>query len=85
MKTKNKYIQCSCGGELISLEKWDGGIYLSIWERGYRDNNKLTFFERLLWCWKIIKSGRAFGDCIILDDNKVDELIESLEELKNEK
>ena len=82
---KIKYIQCACSSELISLEQWpeEKQIYLSIWERGYRYNNKLSFFERLRWCWWILRKGRPFGDCIILNDNNTDEFIEALEEFKN--
>ena len=86
MKTKTKYIQCACSSELISLEKWpdeDNQIYLSIWQRGYRDNNKLSFFERLRWCWQIFRKGQPFGDCIILNDDNTDEFIKALDELKN--
>jgi len=81
---KTKYIKCSCGSELISLEKWDDDqyIYLSFWERGFKDNNKLTFSERLRWCWKILKSGQPFTDSIVLDSDGMDDMVKAIEELK---
>lgn len=81
---KTKYIKCDCSSELISLEKWENEdeIYLSIWTRGYRDNNKLTLFERFRWCWNILRKGRPFGDCVIINSDTTDDLIKALEELK---
>lgn len=84
---KTKYIKCSCGSELLSLEKFDDDqyVYFSIWERGFNDNNKLTFFERLRWCWKILKSGRPFTDSIVFDGEGMDDIVEAIKDLKNDK
>lgn len=82
---KTKYIKCSCAGELISLEKWDDHlICLSLWERGFKNNNKLTFGERIRWCWEILRTGKPFTDSVLLGKEGIDDMVDALKELKNE-
>lgn len=82
---KTEYIECSCGSELITLEKWDdeAEIYLSIWERGYKDNTKLSWRERLRWCYRILRTGNAFGDQIVLNTESSEKLIQSIKKLQS--
>ena len=83
---KNKFIKCACSSELISLEYWpdDKQVYLSIWQRGWGNNNKLTLFERLRWCWQILRKGCPYGDQIILQREEIRELVEHLSEIEFE-
>jgi hypothetical protein len=64
--TKLAMYQCSCGGEMVSLEKWEDeeDVYLSLWSRGYM--YPLTWREKFKYCWHILTKGKPYGDSIIL-------------------
>jgi hypothetical protein len=87
MSIKTKFIRCSCGSEAIVLDKYGDENYidLSIWENGCNADNRLSWYQRFRWCWKIIKSGRPFGDQITLDFKSVEDMVGSLIELSGEK
>lgn len=78
---ETKYIKCKCGSEMITLEYDlvdDKLVYLSIWERGFCDNNKLNLFERIRWAWKILKIGKPFMDQIVLGEEEINKLVYAL-------
>lgn len=82
-KVKTKYIRCSCGSEILILDKWDEEICLSIWDNGYACDNRLSISQRIRWCWQIITKGRPFTDQMVLDKEKINEIMAAMEELKS--
>ena len=82
---KSDYIKCDCGSELICIEGWpsetgEKAIYISLWEQGNHNNNALTIFDRLRWCWQILKTGRPFTDEIILYKDGIEQLYQVVKE-----
>lgn len=68
------HIKCSCHTHELHIERdadmdsWD----VSLWVRGYHDMSPWTW--RLRCIWRIIKTGRPYGDAVILDRTQMQEL-----------
>jgi len=60
------YLKCSCGCEVICIEKDDeyDSYFLSI----YTLSNRFSWFQKLRHIWKIIKTGTPYTDQIVLHD-----------------
>ncbi len=60
-------LKCACHGEAIELSYWDeddGEFWFAIWKHGF--DNRLCWREKIRWCWNIIRTGKPWGDNIIL-------------------
>jgi len=72
-------IPCVCNSEALViyplLPDWYE-IEMAIWSYGDRYN--LSIVDRLRWCWKIITTGKAYADQILLDREKALELADIL-------
>lgn len=80
--TKTKSILCSCYNEMLHLLYDDelDFLELSIW--GYaNDDNKLSWKNRLRYCWQILKTGRPYNDQIMLKREHAKELKQFIEEI----
>lgn len=80
---KTKTIKCSCYSELLHLE-WDEELKLldlSIWAH-YGSKNKLSWRQRLRYCWRILTSGKPYGDQMILDKESISAIVEYLNQFK---
>lgn len=64
---KTVFIKCTCHSEGIMIEADEDSLYLSIWERGYKDDNYFTWKQKLRYIWQILKHGKPYGDQIVLD------------------
>ena len=64
---KTVFIKCTCHSEGIMIEADEDSLYLSIWERGYKDDNSFTWKQKLRYIWQILKHGKPYGDQIVLD------------------
>jgi hypothetical protein len=80
------FLKCDCYGEgvLIAEEDLAGGVELSFWVQGMGDPTRLSFSQKLHWCWYMIRKGRPYGDMVLLKREKVQQLHDFLEELLNE-
>ena len=80
---KNLFIKCECCGEAleISYDEELDSIELSIWTYGH--NNVMGWRERLRWCWRILRTGNPWGDHVILTHQKMQEIINFYNSLKN--
>lgn len=85
---KGYYYKCDCGGEVLVIEpeithvdndKSFLYLNLSIWYMG--GNGKLSWFERLRYCWYILTRGRAYADEIILGLDEIERLQRDLGEI----
>lgn len=68
---------CYSHGLFIEKDSETNSILINCFERGF-DGRKMSFLERLRWCFYIIKNGHPYTDMIVLNENKVTELIKFL-------
>lgn len=61
-----KFIACACFGEGLRVvyDQEDGDYSVSIWQEGYR--NPVEWKHRFRLIWRILRTGRAWDDQIIL-------------------
>jgi len=81
--TQEYFIKCECGFEILHIEqdKYEKVVYFSLW---YYSNHNLTWKNKLYWIWNIIK-GKPYHDTIIVSQERINEVIEILEGMKNDK
>jgi hypothetical protein len=70
MKTEVFYL-CDCYSHGLLVEKDDetNSMLINCFERGF-DGRKMSMFERLKWCFYIIKNGHPYTDMIVLNESK---------------
>ena len=70
---------CECGSEglVIEPDEEDKQIYVSLYDRMYQTASK-SIFERLRWCWHVLRTGEPWTDSIILDYETANRLADSL-------
>lgn len=78
------YIKCHCGAEIIHCDRdpEDGLIYFGIFKYLYW-GGKLSWKQRFRYCWHVIRTGEAFKDEIVLDQQGADELANFLKAKEN--
>lgn len=62
-------LKCACHTEALEIthlpnEDKPDEFWFSIWENGF--DSRLSRRERFRWCWNILRTGRPWGDNIIL-------------------
>jgi len=79
MNKDQKFIMCDCHSHALVVERFDDDeeVYIALFERGL-DGRKLSFIERIKWCWQILRHGNPWNDLIVLDKEKQKELAEFL-------
>lgn len=72
---KSIFIKCQCKGEGLSIDydKKDNLYYFSYWSYGL-SNGKLSWLQRLRYCWETLRKGRAFNDELVLTKEDVNKL-----------
>ena len=75
---------CDCGMHgLVITDLKEAGcheIYLALWQSKYLPEPK-GFWERLRWCWQVLKTGQPWADEICLQPKDARKLGERLLEL----
>ena len=84
MKSREKFIKCSCYGEGMLLTKFDDEeeIYVSFWREGI-DPIRLTWWMRLKLCWLTLTKGNYYSDQLVLSKESAKELTEWINENNN--
>ena len=79
--SKSIYFKCSCGSETLQIERnrYDAtechrDFSFCLWY--YSIYGTLSFYERLRWCFRILKTGNPWADTVILTDNDAKNLAE---------
>jgi len=74
-KIKELFIKCDCHTEILNIERDDdvGMYYFCIYEV---DKNKMDWKQRFRYCWKVLTSGKAFNDQMVLSEQSMNELAE---------
>jgi len=75
----NKFIKCECYGHLLELEydREYNQHYLTVWNSGF-SRNRLSWFNRICWCWQILKTGNPWNDMFIINADAKKEIVEFL-------
>jgi len=73
------FIKCKCQGEGMSVEydKEDNLYYFSYWSYGL-SVEKLSWKQRLRYCWEVFRKGKPFNDELIFGQDQTSELIDFL-------
>lgn len=73
------FIVCDCYSHGLWIERFkeDESVFINLFERG-TTGKKLSFTEKLKWCWQILIHGHPWTDMIILDKDKQKALVEFL-------
>lgn len=71
---KSRFVKCVDGAEAIEIcldneEPCAPLIYISMWKLG-NDNRPLSFKEKLIWIWNIIKTGNPWADQIVFNHSE---------------
>jgi hypothetical protein len=82
MEHEIKVIVCDCYSHGISVQPGDpeDDVYLNTW---YDYRKSPTLLDRLKTCWAAL-TDHVEADCIILNKNSIQQLIDQLEEAKEE-
>jgi len=83
---------CSCGAEALAVEfpkdedpemqEFDF-CNIAIWETYHRSN--VSFYQRLRYCWRILKRGHPYTDMICLNKSQVRKLTDYMNNELNKK
>ena len=73
MEYFEKFYQCDCGSEgiMMSYEYEEEGVAfvdLAYFQEGF-GSRKLSFFQKLRWCYHILKTGQPWHDMVLLNQN----------------
>lgn len=80
MKNDTLHLTCSCHTHELHFEKdleediW----YSSFWQQGYISDTSYKY--RLKCIWQILKTGRPYGDQVVLDKNDLIKLKNYIDE-----
>ena len=79
-KNKRFWIPCSCGAHGMQIEKdeSDSDVYIALWQHGQQP---MSIMHKLRWMWSIIE-GRPFRDQIVIDQERLQNIIDALTEMK---
>ena len=73
MKDKDSeiFVKCDCHAEGMFVTRFEGEgeFYFSYWGRGITPRN-MRLWERVKLCWKVLSTGNAYEDEIILSKDK---------------
>lgn len=79
------FLRCDCHGEAMMVEEWDDisfklqDFYFSYWNSGSQGMS-MMWKDRLRVIWKVLTTGRAYSDQVILCRPKVKKLVEYLQQ-----
>ena len=78
------FIECECHEEAMGVDYdvEDKLYYFSYWSSGL-SNRKLTWKERVRYCWNVLRKGKAFNDEVILNQINAEKLLDFIIENKS--
>lgn len=69
------FIKCNCCCSIAEIN-WDEDIkayHLTMWKR-HDMSEKMSFKERLRWCWNTLKTGNPWSDHTIISEEDFEKL-----------
>ena len=82
-ENKSLFIPCSCKSEILVIE-YDHEIQLAdlaIFENYTNYSNKMSLWQRLRYCYKVLFEKKPYADQMVLDNKQLKDLKEFLKEL----
>lgn len=73
-----EFFNCDCHTEGLIVDKLEDETCIALWSYGQR-GDKISFSNRLRWCWNILLNGLPWADCVILHETEVQRLIKTLQ------
>ena len=73
--TERFYVRCACSCSALEVEL-DSEIPsydISLWLHGYT-GHRLRWYDRVRWCWRILRTGRPWTDQITISVEDAHEL-----------
>jgi hypothetical protein len=75
-----EFFECDCHTEGVILDSDDEipcDIYLAMWEHGSK-GSRLSFLERLRWCWNILTKGLPWADQVVMRPSNAEKLAKAI-------
>ena len=73
---KTLFIACDCKSEILVIE-YDHEInmaYLAIYEQNISYKNKMSFWQRLRYCWQVFWNKKPYADQIVLNYQQLNDI-----------
>lgn len=77
-KSKVKFFDCGCGCEALRIEKDDLGL---IFLGYYEQPNPWSFWGKVKYCWKFMRTSHQFSDTLVFEPDKAKEIADWMNEL----
>jgi hypothetical protein len=76
----SKAVRCSCFSEAVFVEPDQevGLVYISIME--HYGTGSRSVWDRIRWCWHMLREGRPYGDQMCLDRKRAKALVDLINE-----
>ena len=79
-KQNSLFLTCDCYSHVLEVQYYDyapedRGFYVSIWKHQCT-TEKLSWGQRLRWCWILLTAGNLLGDNIILSNEKAQQIVD---------
>lgn len=75
-ENKTLFVPCGCHNEILMIE-YDHEYKMadvSIYESYVSYNNKMSFWQRIRYCWRVLLHKKPYSDQIMLDNNQLKDL-----------
>lgn len=82
-ENKVLFTLCDCRSEILVIE-YDEEIKmadLAIYEFSHSFRNKMSLWQKMRYCWRVIMNNRPFGDQIMISQKQIKEIKEFLSTL----
>jgi len=80
---KTLYLPCGCSTEILALE-YDKTYQIAdfaIYTHGVFSCGKMSIWQKLRYCWRVLWLGKPFGDAMVLENDQLIVLRDFLNEL----
>jgi len=82
-ENKILFLMCDCKSEVLSIE-YDPEIKmadLAIYENSVSYLNKMSFWQRLRYSWRVLTKGKPFGDQMMLTKEQLKSIKEFISQI----
>jgi hypothetical protein len=82
-ENKTFFIPCDCRSEILMIE-YDHEYKMAdvaIYESYVSYNHKMSFWQRIRYCWRVLRYKKPYADQIMLDNKQLIELKQFLSSL----
>ena len=58
--------------------------YLTMYEYGLNNDNRYTFWNRIKYCWNVLRTGKPYMDSMVIKEEGIRKLTDDLQDLLKE-